>query len=65
MARRWASLRVDGGDEIAAVVVADHRCGCCVIEAEPAVLDGIDHPLNRAMLQLVEVLTGHPCGGAY
>jgi hypothetical protein len=43
-------LGVDGGDEIAAVIVADHRGGRCRIEPEPAILDGIDHPLNRAVL---------------
>jgi hypothetical protein len=43
-------LGVDGGDEVAAVVVADHLCGGRWVETEPAVIDGISHPLNRAVL---------------
>jgi hypothetical protein len=39
-------LRVDGGDQVAVVVVADRFCCCRRIEAEPTVLDGIDRPLT-------------------
>src|ERR1700684_1260210 len=45
-----AELRVDGGDQVAAVVVADHFGGGRRVSGEPAVAHGIDHPLNRAVL---------------
>lgn len=62
-------IREHGGhdlpeSEIAAVFVPDQLSGRRRIEPEHAVLDGIDHPLSRAVLQLVELLAGHPRGGA-
>ncbi len=45
-----AELGVDRCNEIAAVVMADYFCNCRWVESEASVLDGIDHPLNRAVL---------------
>jgi hypothetical protein len=45
-----AELGVDRCDEIAAVVMADYFGNRRRVEPEAPVLDGIDHPLNRAVL---------------
>jgi hypothetical protein len=52
-------LGVDRRDEVATVVVADHRGDCLEVEADTAVIHGVDHPLDRAVLELVELLAGH------
>lgn len=57
-------LGVGGGDQPAAVVVADHRGGGLRVKAESAVLDRVDHPLQRSVLEFIELEVWHPGGDA-
>ena len=56
---------VDGGDEVATVVVADHPSDGLWVKSQAVVVEGVDHPLDCAVLELVELLAGHSRSGTH